>query len=131
MIAESGDRDPANRYNLARALHGVGRAREALTAVGRYLGLRPGAVRGYLLRAEIQAAGANWAAAEADLLVADRLASGHSEPGLRLGRLYLAMRPPRLAAAAERHGGWAWADLGTPGCTVFLLALPEGAPHHD
>lgn len=29
---------------------------------------------------------------------------------------------------AERHGGWAWADLGTPGRTVFLLALPEAPP---
>jgi hypothetical protein len=32
---------------------------------------------------------------------------------------------------AERHGGWAWADLGTPGRTVFLLALPEGDPNHE
>ncbi len=25
---------------------------------------------------------------------------------------------------AERHGGWSWADVGTPGWTRFLLALP-------
>ena len=53
-------------------------------------------------------------------------------------RVHLASEFPGLGAGlalvrrvAERHGGWAWADLGTPGCSVFLLALPEGAPHHD
>jgi two-component sensor histidine kinase len=52
-------------------------------------------------------------------------------------RLHLASEFPGLGAGlalvrrmAERHGGWAWADLGTPGRTVFLLALPEGASHH-
>lgn len=29
--------------------------------------------------------------------------------------------------AAVRHGGWAWADLGTPGSTRFMLALPVQA----
>ena len=28
---------------------------------------------------------------------------------------------------AVRHGGWAWADIGTPGWTRFLLALPVQA----
>lgn len=53
-------------------------------------------------------------------------------------RVHLASEFPGLGAGlalvrrmAERHGGWAWADLGTPGGTVFLLALPEGESHHD
>ena len=28
---------------------------------------------------------------------------------------------------AVRHGGWAWADVGTPGSTRFMLALPVQA----
>lgn len=53
-------------------------------------------------------------------------------------RVHLASEFPGLGAGlalvrrmAERHGGWAWADLGTPGHTTFLLALPEAPPHHD
>ena len=28
---------------------------------------------------------------------------------------------------AERHGGWAWADIGMPARTQFMLALPAEA----
>lgn len=52
-------------------------------------------------------------------------------------RQHLASEFPGLGAGlalvrrvAERHGGWAWADLGVPGRTTFLLALPEALPNH-
>lgn len=32
---------------------------------------------------------------------------------------------------AQRHGGWAWADVGTPGWTRFMLALPRAERGHD
>jgi signal transduction histidine kinase len=52
-------------------------------------------------------------------------------------RVHLASEFPGLGTGlalvrrvAERHGGWAWADLGTPGRTTFLLALPQGPERH-
>jgi len=32
---------------------------------------------------------------------------------------------------ARRHGGWAWADVGTPGWTRFMLALPTAQRTDD
>jgi len=32
---------------------------------------------------------------------------------------------------ARRHGGWAWADVGTPGWTRFMLALPTAERADD
>ncbi|MEN9543632.1 MAG: hypothetical protein RLZZ598_465 [Pseudomonadota bacterium] len=37
-----------------------------------------------------------------------------------------------IRRVAERHGGWAWADVASPGSTRFMLALPthpHGAEH--
>jgi signal transduction histidine kinase len=65
--------------------------------------------------------------------------AGHADQLFGLfQRVHLASEFPGLGAGlalvrcmAERHGGWAWADLGTPGRTTFLLALPAAGPHHD
>lgn len=32
-----------------------------------------------------------------------------------------------VRAVAVRHGGWAWCDVGEPGCSAFLIALPNAA----
>jgi len=48
----------------------------------------------------------------------ERLHLQSEYPGLGLGLA-------TVRAVAQRHGGWAWCDVGEPGRTAFLLALPR------
>ena len=108
-VGKSGD---ALHYDLARAYLRLEQPTRALAEANKYLQLRPGALRGHLLRGDIHADSGDWQRAEAEYREAARITPGHPDPVLRLGRLHLRQARPRpdLAVAELKIAHEAYPD---------------------